>query len=214
MFCPLPFNKIYILSKNHLSVHRFAIPYFHVCLSVCQSVCMSLHLSVCLSVSLSVCFSVSVYGFDQQRLIWCVCRLWDMVFCRPRSRLNNISHRRQRYHINLCWSNPYSAYSPTQKKTFFSKLVFQCFSGCLFVCLSVCLFVYLYVYLSVRSSVCLSICLSVFPWICLCARWSVPEFVGSTFLLFKSPCGPTAFLDLSFRRIYLWHLYSTSTFHI
>ena len=20
------------------------------------------------------------YGFDQQRLIWCICRLWDIVF--------------------------------------------------------------------------------------------------------------------------------------
>ena len=23
-----------------------------------------------------------IYGFDQQRLIWYVCRLWDMVFSR------------------------------------------------------------------------------------------------------------------------------------
>ena len=42
-----------------------------------------------------------------------------------KSQLNTISHRRKTYHIILCWSNPYSAYSPTQKNRFFSKLVFQ-----------------------------------------------------------------------------------------
>ena len=40
------------------------------------------------------------YGFDQQRLIWYVCRLWDMVF--SGRQLNTISYRRQTYHINLC----------------------------------------------------------------------------------------------------------------
>ena len=25
-------------------------------------------------------FDISEYGFDQQRFIWYVCRLWDMVF--------------------------------------------------------------------------------------------------------------------------------------
>ena len=40
--------------------------------------------------------------------------------------LHTISQRRKTYHINLCWSNPYSAYSLTQKKQFFLKLVFQC----------------------------------------------------------------------------------------
>ena len=35
-------------------------------------------------------------------------------------------HRRRTYHITFV-SNPYSAYSPTQKKQFFPKLVLQCF---------------------------------------------------------------------------------------
>ena len=33
----------------------------------------------------------------------------------------NVSYTRKAYHINLCWSNPYSAYSPTQKNRFFQN---------------------------------------------------------------------------------------------
>ena len=39
--------------------------------------------------------------------------------------LNTISPRRQIYHINLCWSNPYSSLLAHAKNSFFSKLVFQ-----------------------------------------------------------------------------------------
>ena len=62
-----------------------------------------------------------------------LCRLWSWPapikgLCSKRQ-LHTIYHRRKTYHINLCWSNPYSAYSPTQKKHFFSKLVFRCDYG-------------------------------------------------------------------------------------
>ena len=55
--------------------------------------------------------------------IWVWSTKVDMVCLLPMGygKLNTISHRRQTYHINRCWSNPYSAYSPTQKNSFFQN---------------------------------------------------------------------------------------------
>ena len=52
------------------------------CLSVSLSVCLSVYLSrrLVLKKNFFCVGEYAEYGFDQQRLIWYVYRLWDMVF--------------------------------------------------------------------------------------------------------------------------------------
>ena len=95
----------------------------------------------------------SLYGFDQQGWygMFVACGIWclaDVSSVSPSSEQTGELHNSPvcsdegltletsaKHHIpqatNIpyqpCWSNPYLAYSPTQKNSFFSKLVFECF---------------------------------------------------------------------------------------
>ena len=121
------------------------------------------HKLLCLSVFTSVClseFSFSTAGLYRSFLSVCLFVCSDEELTLETSAAHHIPQAKNIPYQPLLikpWSNPYSAYSPTQKKThFFSKLVFQC----LFVCLCssfrlsvqvstlVCLFCYLTVYSS------------------------------------------------------------------
>ena len=65
---------------------------------------------------------IKLYRINKHRKV--VCSLLQSAPTkgkRSKRRLNTISDRRQTYHINLCWSNPYSAYSPTQKNKSFTE---------------------------------------------------------------------------------------------
>ena len=177
----------FCLSIVSLSIRLFVCVCRSVCLFTClQSVCLSVCLFVCLSVCLSECLSVClfflvffvclsvclfVYGFDQQRLMWHVCRLWDMVF----SLFVCLSLA---FCLSVCCPSVY-----TRFLWWMCVFLFVCISvclSCLFVCLSVCLCVCVSVCLSVCLCLCLSFSLTVCFPICLPPSLSVasPSFVS------------------------------------
>ena len=137
------------------------------CLSVCLPVCLSLlSVSSCLSaflsdlskcLRLSVCFSdcPSVYGFDQQGMIWYVYRpygIWclaDVSSVSPSSEQTAVCsdegltlETSAKHHIPQATNLPYQpllikpifSVLAHAEKQFFSKLVFECPSVCPSVC--------------------------------------------------------------------------------
>ena len=83
-------------------------------------------LQTCYTQYMGLIINKGRYGMFVACGIWCLTDVSSVSNSSEQTEglLSTISHRRQTYHINLCSSNPYSAYSPKQSKTgFFSRVV-------------------------------------------------------------------------------------------